>query len=341
MALKGVDLSSFQTVSNWAQFNAAIDFVYLRVYRSSGAQDTQWRNFYANFNGPRAPYIFLRDPSIVSFANQFATFWGWANDVAWEWGPVIDCEFAGITAADVRGAIAACRTVTGRQLVYVYLSQGNLSGPIPFSSFATDDNVRVIGARYFTNNFAGAFANFGIDNPHLDIVQYWDAATVPGVTTCDVNNARQLLTIQGSTNNMTAAFNDRLAARLDKICELLLPGNQPLGFESHTQGSYSRILNELDGVSEKVDTVKTAVANDDAHTSAQLAVISSKEDAITTAVAALPTTGATLTADQLTALGAALAAAVVPALPAGLSAEQAGEVVTAALRAEEQRIAAL
>ena len=182
--LFGVDLSENQSITDADALNAAIDFAYLRVFRSNGLQDSKWRSFHSQITKKRAPYIFLRPPSVQSWTSQFSTFWAWANDVEWEWGPVLDCEFSGLTAAEVRDAIAASRDITQIDVQQVYLGFDNLTGPIPPSSFipAGNTDIRIIASRYFANNRTDAFTNLGFDHPNLDVTQYWNKGAVAGVS---------------------------------------------------------------------------------------------------------------------------------------------------------------
>jgi hypothetical protein len=191
--LFGVDLSENQTVTDYGKLNAAIDFAYLRVFRSNGLQDKKWRAFYDGITKPKAPYLFLRPVSQQSFASQMQTFWGWASDVAWQWGPVLDCEYAGITGAQIKAAIAACRTVTGMHTVYVYVGRGDLVGAAKPETFVTDTGVRLIAARYFANNRASAWTNLGFDHSQLDVTQFWNNGRVPGIAgAVDLNTARRI-----------------------------------------------------------------------------------------------------------------------------------------------------
>lgn len=208
----GVDLSENQTITSYAQLNGAIDFAYLRVRRSNGKQDGKWRNFRAGITKPCAPYIFLRDPGMESFQSQFESFWGWADDAHWEWGPVLDCEFVGLTGAEIRSAVATSRQVTGKDVQYVYVGRGNLVGLVPPSSFVTDDDVRLIASRYFANNKSTAWDNLGFTHPNLDMVQYWDKGTVPGISgIVDLNLAHQIM-MEGTSVALTQADIDAVAA---------------------------------------------------------------------------------------------------------------------------------
>lgn len=190
----GVDLSSNQVVTSYDKLNSGIDFAYIRVFRSSGEQDVSWRAFHDGITKLRAPYIFLRPTSQESLQSQFSKFWGWCGGVEWEWGPVIDSEYGGITGAEIAAAVEQCRAVTGRQVVYAYTGRSNLIGPCKPSTFVVDDGVRIIGARYFANDQSKAFTNLGLDSPTLDAVQYWDKGTVPGISgLVDLNSARQII----------------------------------------------------------------------------------------------------------------------------------------------------
>lgn len=197
--LFGVDLSQNQNVTNMTALRAAVDFVYMRVRRSNGSVDTKWRVFHDDMSGkPRAPYIFLRPPSEESLLSQFSSFWYMCGDYDWEWGPVIDAEYAGITSQVIKDAIATCRQVTGRRVVHVYTGYANAFAPgatAPPSGWATDDDIRIIGARYRANARANAWGNFGASHPNLDMVQYWDKATMSGIAgVVDVNVAHQIVT---------------------------------------------------------------------------------------------------------------------------------------------------
>lgn len=201
----GVDLSQNQAISSFAQFNAAADFAYIRVRRSNGEFDSMWREFHSGITKPRAPYIFLRPPSVESFTAQLRSFWGRCGDYAWEWGPVLDAEYTGLTGAQLRDAVSACRDVTQRSVVYGYVGYGNLrpGGSATPNTWVIDGHVRIIGARYFANDSARAFANFGMDDPNLDIVQYWNRGSFPGISgEVDLNVARRLILAQEGTNDV-------------------------------------------------------------------------------------------------------------------------------------------
>lgn len=209
----GVDLSQNQVVTDYTALNAAIDFAYLRVLRSNGQEDESWRTFYNGIKKPKAPYIFLRPPATQTFVNQMKAFWALAGGHTWQWGPVIDAEYAGITGAQIRSAVAACRSVTGHRVVYVYVGYGDLRAGAAAQpdTFVTDDDVRVIGARYFANDKANAFTHFGLNFAQLDIVQYWDKGTVPGIRgVVDLNVARDRKTIP-ATPIQTPKVDDMLS----------------------------------------------------------------------------------------------------------------------------------
>lgn len=199
-----VDVSMNQAVSNWARFNAAIAGAYIRVRRSNGKRDTMFEVFHNGITKPRAPYIFLRHPSIEAFSTQLRQFWSWCGDMPWEWGPVLDAEYAGLTGRQMRDAVSACRDVTQRPVTYGYVGYANLKpgGSATPSTWVTDANVRIIGARYWANDFENAFEHLGLDHPQLDMVQYWNKATVDGLApgmVIDVNKARRII-MAGAVN---------------------------------------------------------------------------------------------------------------------------------------------
>jgi hypothetical protein len=204
MTLFGVDLSSNQSIT--AAINSNIDFAYMRVRRSNGAVDTSWGTFHGLITKPRAPYCFVRPPTDESFASQVSSFLsmcGWSTGTVWEWGPVWDCEYSGMTGAQIAQLLAEARRQMGVQTQVVYIGYADRS-LVP--AFATDVNVRIIMARYYANNGAEAFTNLGWSSPNLDGVQYWYAATVTGVNgSVDVNN---LLRLSGGNQgeNMTDPF---------------------------------------------------------------------------------------------------------------------------------------
>lgn len=201
MSLFGVDVSSVQGVTA----PVGVDFAYIRVRRSNGAQDTAWLSHYDALEGKqRAPYIFVRPPSVESFGSQISSFLsmcGWTTSMVWEWGPVFDCEWTGLqgysgpamTAAEIAQVVAAYRTaVNNAQAVcYVYLGHQDASMA---AQFAGDPNIRTIGARYYANNRTAAWGNFGATMPNQDVVQYWNAGSVQGVSgNVDLNDARNPL----------------------------------------------------------------------------------------------------------------------------------------------------
>lgn len=190
----GIDLSQNQGTINYAKTRAAVSWCYIRVYRSNGAIDTMWRTHYDGMNGKlRAPYLFMRDPKIVSVAAQVATFWAVAKTVTWELPIVLDCEYSGVTAAAIGSMISEVRKQTGQQVVYVYIGRADWQKYCNPIIWATDVNIRIIGARYYANNFDNAFVNFGLTHTNLDVVQYWDKGTIAGITgNVDLNNAKTL-----------------------------------------------------------------------------------------------------------------------------------------------------
>jgi hypothetical protein len=319
--MRVVDLSSNQTMTSPAAFNAGVDAAYLRVRRSNGLFDSKWRAFHDAITVPRAPYIFIRSPADESYTSQFTSFWNTAKTVPWEWGPVIDAEFAGLTAANVRSAITACRAATGRDLVYVYIGHADLVGGIPFSSFATDSNVRVIGSRYFQNNFGTAFADFGLDDPHLDIVQYWDAVSCPGISApCDNNNARRL--IKTGDNQLTSALTPEEHNWLSGIWQATFTGSHDAA------GTYDPMVHTLATVQSIV--TENQVRINAVPTNAELA------SALTTALAGV----GTVTVDVNT-LAANLAPALAPLLNAStLDAAEVAQIVADAIKSAAQKIVA-
>lgn len=262
--LFGIDVSSNQTVTSYPAARAAVNFVYIRVRRSNALQDTAWHAHHDGFAGvQRAPYIFLRPPSTESFDAQFESFWGWCGSVPWEWGPVIDAEYSGLTSAQANAAVASCRKVTGHEVVYLYEGFSDLTGAARPSGL--DESVRLIAARYFADNEANAFANLGFDSPNLDITQYWDKGSVPGISTAvDLNAARQIISTEGvvMTNPFTLPDKD--------------PGRGTYGhdllnvFQQLTDGGVNQIpviTSELSSISKQLDAIAgqiapTAAAND-------------------------------------------------------------------------------
>jgi hypothetical protein len=219
--LFGVDLSSVQSSTP----PVAVDFAYLRVRRSNGAVDDMWGTHYTHLAGKlRAPYIFVRPPSVENFATQISSLLGLCNwnTIAWEWGPVLDCEWTGLTgysgppmtAAQVVSLVAETRAQLGNPtaVVYVYLGHENAGMA---STIAVDGNVRFIGARYYANNRDNAWSNFGPAMPNQDVVQYWNAGTVAGVSgAVDLNDAKQLL---GGNRAMTDPVENNIQAMVADI----------------------------------------------------------------------------------------------------------------------------
>lgn len=234
MSLFGVDLSSVQSSTP----PVGVDFAYLRVRRSNGAVDDMWGTHYTHLAGKaRAPYIFVRPPSVENFATQISSFLGLCNwaTIEWEWGPVLDCEWTGLagytgpamTAAQVVSLVAELRSQLHNPtaVVYVYLGHQD-AGMAP--TIATDANVRFIGARYAANNRANAWTNFGPAMPNQDVVQYWNAGSVPGIGgAVDLNDAHQLL--GGNTDmSLTADEHAWLEDVMRRTQQWTLNGGAPL-----------------------------------------------------------------------------------------------------------------
>lgn len=248
MSLFGVDLSSVQSSTP----PVGVDFAYLRVRRSNGAVDDMWGTHYTHLAGKaRAPYIFVRPPSAENFATQISSFLGLCNwvTIEWEWGPVLDCEWTGLagytgpamTAAQVVSLVAELRSQLHNPtaVVYVYLGHQD-AGMAP--TIATDANVRFIGARYAANNRANAWTNFGVAMPNQDVVQYWNAGSVPGIGgVVDLNDAHQLL---GGNKTMTGPIEIDLN---QAITEYKWTGATQPGNVGHALGLVEAVYEILSG----------------------------------------------------------------------------------------------
>jgi GH25 family lysozyme M1 (1,4-beta-N-acetylmuramidase) len=195
----GVDLSHHnydQGPVNLPALSGAIDFAYIKVTEGGYNVDARWQYWHGGIDKPKAPYHFMGQRG--NWVDQVAKFVGQYSQRAWQWGPVLDVEFnssvqsGGPTSADIRAWVAEWRRQTGQHNLYVYVGKADLVGACPPSQWA-DDGTRIIGARYYTNDFAGAFDNIGFNDPRLDIVQYWNKGRVAGLTgDTDLNNARSL-----------------------------------------------------------------------------------------------------------------------------------------------------
>lgn len=191
----GVDISSLQQITSYAKLKAHVDFAYIRVYRSNGAEDLMWKAHFLGLVGTRrAPYMFLRPRQELSPTIQVNNFLRMLANrycplASWEWGPVIDAEFTTEQRAVVgppdpqllRDTIDRLRFMTGRRDIWVYAGQRDLAGPLTPDTFA-DPHVHIIAARYVANDQPHAWANLALPaDPRIQLTQYWNNGFVVGI----------------------------------------------------------------------------------------------------------------------------------------------------------------
>lgn len=315
----GVDLSHHNSISNYATFRNAIDFIYIKVTESTYQIDPAWRTHHDGTAGKlRAPYHFMGQRG--NFPAQVRAFLATYRQASWEWGPVLDVEFnasvqsGSPVSADIRAWVAEWRKQSGKQLIYVYVGRADLLGACKPSDWM-DANTRLIAARYYTNNRVQAWANLGFDNAQLDITQYWNQASVPGAAgLVDVNVARRIVTQE---DDMTPDQDNKLTS----LWNAVFFGGGDAGPES--------IIRRLENLEADPDSL--AAVDRKAWTRDQINALTADMATVKSAVTALQDAVTKGDADLLAAIRAGAAGQIdVPELASRLQAalgeELAGEV---------------
>lgn len=205
---KGIDISHWNTCTNYAAARAAIDWVYIKVSEGPSVKDPARGTHFNGFSGkPRGAYHFMRGSSTTEVAN-FVTE---VRARAWELPPMLDAEYPGVTGAAIKAFLKEYQRQTGQELIVVYSGKANLQGACAPATFATPNTV-VWAARYYQNN--PTFSTLGWDHAQLGIYQYWNAGSVPGFTGgIDMDIARVPLTGGAANNNLGEEDMDATQAR--------------------------------------------------------------------------------------------------------------------------------
>jgi hypothetical protein len=192
---RGVDLSHWQTITDYGRARAAVDWVQIKlsdaVRLRSGAlwTDAAALTHYQGFAGrPRGAYHFARPT--VGIREQVAHFLARKAAIGvWERPDMLDAEAKGTTGAWVAELVAEYRRQSGRRLVLVY-------SPVDPAGWWDSDCV-IWRARYRRTGEPppdtwAAYLGWPADHPGLGIVQWDDAWPLPGgpVAGVDVNTQR-------------------------------------------------------------------------------------------------------------------------------------------------------
>jgi GH25 family lysozyme M1 (1,4-beta-N-acetylmuramidase) len=171
---RGIDISHYNTCTNYSAAKAAVDWVYIKVTEGSSIVDPAIATHYNGFAGkPRGAYHFMHG----STSAEVAEFVSQVKARSWELPPMLDAEYSGVTGAAIRAFLAEYQRQTGEELTVVYSSKALLSGACAPSTFASPRTI-IWAARYYANT--PDFSTLGWDHPQLGIYQYWDKGSVPG-----------------------------------------------------------------------------------------------------------------------------------------------------------------
>lgn len=198
----GVDISHWQTISDYAKARAAVDWVQIKLTEGDYYVDTAAGSHYRGFAGrPRGGYHFAR-PNI-DIRRQVAHYLARKAEVGlWERPDMLDAEVAGTTGAWIKELIAEYRRQSGQRRVLVY-------SPVDPAGWWDQDVViwraryRKIGAPNGPDDWA---RHLGWDHPGLGIYQWDDAWRLPGCPTgVDINSQRVALDDTQEDNMATTA----------------------------------------------------------------------------------------------------------------------------------------
>lgn len=196
--MRVIDLSHHQNVTSYSKLDAWAEAFYIKVTQGSSYVDPEWEQHYNGLRKPKAPYHFMGIRE--DWSKQVRHFLATINKKAWQWPHVLDAEYdsryqeGDPTSVDIKGWIREWRKQTGRYLIYVYLGRETWRTVAPPREWA-DSGTRIIGARYYRNNYDTAFQDFGFTDPNLDGIQYWNQGSVPGISNyVDLNNFKRIVT---------------------------------------------------------------------------------------------------------------------------------------------------
>lgn len=171
------DISHHNVVGNYDALRANADAFQIKVTEGTSFEDNLASTHYRGCGGrPRAPYHFSRP---VSIPDQIAHFLKRKRSIGtWERIDMLDCEFAGITAAFIRAIVAEYRQQSGVSAVQVYLGFHEITTSCPPSQW-WDAGIAMHIARYRKigepSDTSKWKNHLGYDHPGLTTYQ-WDNA---------------------------------------------------------------------------------------------------------------------------------------------------------------------
>lgn len=239
---RGIDISHWNTCTNYAAAKAAIDWIYIKVTEGAGTTDPSWVTHYNGFAGKsRGAYHFMRGSSATEVAH-FVAVW---RQRAWELPPMLDAEYPGVTGQAIKAFMNEFQRQTGRELTIIYAGKASLQGACNPALFITPRTI-IWAARYFKNS--ADFSTLGWDHPQLGIYQYWNNGSVPGFTAgIDLDVAR--VSLDGTEDmaftpeDFTSFFYNNPIQKFGNVSQLL-----------------ADIVANVEGVPATVNAVKADVA---------------------------------------------------------------------------------